>query len=361
MTPFSELERPRVLIIAMAGIGNVLMQSPVLTRLKEVNPRVETTVLVAARGTAEVLERNADISAIFRGNPKPSLREWTGMTAAVRRGRFDIGIVTYPGQRITSSSVLSFGGVPVRIGHRYSLLFRKESGVFLSHALPVRPVHDVAQNLQLLEPLGIPVDLASARYAFPLAREDREAAAEFLRKRDLGETPLIGIHPGAHGDMGYKRWPPERWSELGQRLAEHYGATILIFGGPEERVLKAEIWKTIGRERAVDVELPLRATAALIRYCRFFVSNDSGLMHVAVSQGVPTFGLFGPTDERRTAPWGPSGFVIRATGAQPTYDVTLRKVLKKRQETDPTLLALMVDDVFQRIGETLTAVTKEHP
>jgi ADP-heptose:LPS heptosyltransferase len=63
---------------------------------------------------------------------------------------------------------------------------------------------------------------------------------------------------------------------------------------------------------ALSVEgLTLRQTAALIARCKMFVSNDSGLMHVAALSGVPTVGVFGPTDDTRTAPWGKGHLVVR--------------------------------------------------
>lgn len=342
----------RVLVVAMSGIGNLLMATPMLRALRMTRPRTEISVLVAPRGTAEILERNEDVALLLRGSPKPSLREWLGMVRTAQQQGYGIGIITYPGQLVMSASLLSFGRIGKRIGHRYSWHVLRKSGVFLSDALPVRDVHDVAQNLQLLEPLGIRVDAEAARYSFPLAPEDMAAADAFRAEHRLTEHTLIGIHPGAHRDMDYKRWPEERWIELGTLLAEKDNAYILVFGGPDERTLKEQIVAGIGAHRAQSVDLPLRATAGLIRHCRLFVSNDSGLMHVAVSQEVPTFGLFGPTNERRTAPWGPYGHVIRATGTEPTYDVRQLKKIRQRHEPDASLRALTVQDVVRHIAMT---------
>jgi ADP-heptose:LPS heptosyltransferase len=72
-------------------------------------------------------------------------------------------------------------------------------------------------------------------------------------------------------------------------------------------------------------------------------------MHVAVSQKVSTFGLFGPTDETRTAPWGPFGHVIRAANTSPSYNVARLRQIKKNRNADPSLLALDVNTVFDRI------------
>lgn len=350
---FARLERPRVLIVALSGIGNLLMASPLFRALKASNKDAEITVLVAPRGTADVLERNADISQIFHGRPKPNVREWFGTVQTLQRQQYTVGIITYPGQLIMSASLTYFGNVRYRVGHRYTYHFLQNTHLFLNAPVAIQPVHDVPQNCALLKPLGIHLDAAQARYAFPLAQEDHGAAESFLQKHNLTNQRLIGFHPGTHTDMTYKRWPAERWADLGQQLARTYDANILLFGGPEEQELRKQIAASLDPKHTILVDLPLRVAAAVIRHCLFFVSNDSGLMHVAVSQNIPTFGLFGPTDEQRTAPWGPHGHVIRARGTKPTYTLRILPNIRQQQQTDPSLLALSVEMVLEVIQRSV--------
>ena len=215
--------------------------------------------------------------------------------------------------------------------------------------------HDVVQNLRLLEPLGIAADLKTARYEFPLTPDDRAEADAWLAKHTLGNRTLIGLHPGSYGDLAYKRWPAERFAELGDLLSATHDATVLVFGGSEEHQIKSEVAARM-HAPSVIVEVPLRVTAALIARCVCFVSNDSGLMHLAVSQSIPTFGLFGPTDERRTAPWGPYGHVIRAADTAPTYDVH-RQSHNREQTSDPSLLALPTEIVFDQVSQVVSSQT----
>ncbi len=362
MTSFSELQRPRVLLIALSGIGNLLMASPVIRALTDTNPTADIDVLVAPRGTDEVLASNPRVRQILHGSPKPSVASWRRMVKAIRRGRYDIGIVMHPGQLVLSASLLFFGGVRRRIAHRYTWGPLRRTGLLVNapvelaeyrnRSLDDRRAHDVVQNLALLRPLGITTNPAEATIDFPLTPDDRARADAWIAQRRLAGGTLIGMHPGAHTDLASKRWPVDRWSALGDRLAEHEGATVLVFGGLEERDLKTEVCARM-RRPALLVEAPLRTTAALIARCAFFVSNDSGLMHVAVSQSVPTFGLFGPTDERRTAPWGPHGHVIRAPSTVPSYEVARLADVRARTEPDPSLQALTVDRIVQTISATL--------
>lgn len=338
----------RILILSLSGIGNLLMQTPLIRRIKEVVPSAEISVMVAPRGTSDVLRTNPFVSNVFIGQPKPSFRQWLNITGTIQKNNFDTGIVTFPGQLIASSSMLFFGMVKNKIGHNYNYKLLKNSRLFLNHGIPVKPVHDVEQNLNLLSPLRIATAAEKTEYDFPLSKEDYQNAEKYLFERGITSINLIGIHPGTNKDLVYKRWPEDRWSVLADKLTEQYGAEVLIFGGPDEKHLKNIIAQKM-RQKSHTVDLPLRATAALMSKCRLFVSNDSGLMHIAVSQKVPTFGLFGPTDERRTAPWGKFGHVIRAEGTKPNYNVANLKEISKEQKPDNSLLSLGVDYVFRSI------------
>lgn len=361
MTTRTTQSAPRVLLVSLSGIGNLLMATPMLRALRETNPTARTDVLVAPRGTAEVLTQHPRVQQVLLGQPKPSFRQWVGSVQNLQRRRYDVGIVTHPGQLIASSSVLFFGTVRRRIGYRYAWGPLQHTRLFLSIGLDLRDhtrleltdrsAHDVVQNLRLLEPLGIHVDPKSARYDFHLREDDHERAETWLRDRDLLDVPIIGFHPGAHADLAYKRWPVDRWVALGDALADGTGSHLLIFGGPTEDALVRNVCDTL-RAPATPVGLSLRVAAALAARCQFFVSNDSGLMHVAASQSVPTFGLFGPTDERRTAPWGPRGHVIRTAGTEPTYDVVRFRSVRGR-ETDPSLLALSVNAVLDALSNRI--------
>lgn len=345
---FTKLDTPRVLIIAMSGIGNLLMQTPMIRRIKEANKTAEISILTAPRGTKEVLTGNPLIKDVLVGIPKPNLRKRIEMIREISENKFDIGIVAFPGQLITSSSLLFFGKTKKRIGHEFDYYFLKKSGLFLTDAIKLEQTHDVQQNLNLVSSLGVSTDATSTEYDFPLNEEDHKIAENFIEEHKIVNRNFIGIHPGTNGDLVYKRWPKERWVNLSDFLSETYKAHILVFGGKDENHLKNGLITDM-RHKAINVELSLRGTAALIKKCNFFVSNDSGLMHIAVSQKVPTFGLFGPTDEGRTAPWGKYGHVIRAEGTRPNYDVTRLRQISQSKDTDASLLALDEKSVFEKI------------
>jgi lipopolysaccharide heptosyltransferase II len=117
---------------------------------------------------------------------------------------------------------------------------------------------------------------------------------------------VIGFAPGAaYGHA--KRWAPSRVAEVIVRLSREHGARCLLFGAAGDREAGREIESTLPPDvRAIDLigRTDLRQLSGAIAQCAAFVSNDSGSMHLAAALGVPVTAIFGPTDERATAPTG---------------------------------------------------------
>ena len=143
-----------------------------------------------------------------------------------------------------------------------------------------------------------------------LTAADHAAAAALL---PAGED-LLALAPTAN--WSGKQWPAERFAALAERLrgagAPLAGLRVAVLGAESERAMAAPLMEALG-PAAVDLmgrtELPV--AGALLARARLFVGNDSGLMHLAAAAGAPTLGLFGPTPDRRYAPWGPRAATVR--------------------------------------------------
>jgi ADP-heptose:LPS heptosyltransferase len=133
--------------------------------------------------------------------------------------------------------------------------------------------------------------------------------AEYLRRlRWSASDPIVGIHPGCLARHRQKRWPIGRFAAVAQWLVKKKRCRVLIFLGPDEKELQdplAEHLGGLGQSCHIDTDAGLDDTAALMKVCDVFVSNDSGLMHLASAVGTPVLGIFGPTNPKRYAPSGP--------------------------------------------------------
>lgn len=173
--------------------------------------------------------------------------------------------------------------------------------------------------------------LAANRHGVPKPRDD-EHRVESL-SRALGDAVLAPVlwtndrHEhvaealvGAIGRFAViaptanwigKTWPAEKFADLGRRLTDGQIDKVLIVGAESERHMATPLFDQLGDVAVDGIGIGLLETFAAIKRAAIFVGNDSGLMHIAAASGVPSVGLFGPSDDRHYAPWGTNGLVIR--------------------------------------------------
>lgn len=316
--------RRSVLVLSLSGIGNFITHLPTLRALKLAHPDWHVTVWLAPRGTRILAEIEPSIDEIIEAPIKLSPISHVKMAFELARRKFDVGVVLSPGNHLKSAAYLYLAGIPMRIGSTYPLGKNRLSSFLLTNAVDeVDNLHDVEQNLRLLEPLGIlESQHVSSDYSLPQlphsAQEKAEKIIAALRLKSSA-TRLIGFHAGSSTNMSWKRWPIQNFATVAKGLLAKMDAHILLFGGPEEEDLKLSLHKMIENSSSI-ISTDLLTTAALISRCHAFLSNDSGLMHLAAATGVPTYGLFGPTDENQIGPRGNNGHAIRQLGTTPVYD-----------------------------------------
>jgi heptosyltransferase-2 len=127
---------------------------------------------------------------------------------------------------------------------------------------------------------------------------------------EVDPRPFIALAPGARWDT--KMWPWERFAEVGLSLARQTGMKILVLGSGGDRELCAGIVRHLGDAgNNLAGETSLMEAAALLGRCALLVTNDTGLMHLAVAVGTPTVAIFGPTSrELGFVPPGPLARIV---------------------------------------------------
>lgn len=120
--------------------------------------------------------------------------------------------------------------------------------------------------------------------------------------------PVLAVGPTAN--WRGKQWRASYFAELIARLTAADGplpgARVAIFGRDDERPMALPVIDSVPRDRLLDLvgRLDLLTVYACLRRSSLYVGNDSGLMHLAAASGVPTLGLFGPSQVEQYAPWG---------------------------------------------------------
>ena len=300
--------RMRILVIALSGIGDALMFTPSLLKLKEDFPQSEIDALVMFGGVKDIYKTLPQINNIHHFNfLKKSKIEALKFVLSLR-GKYDISINVYPSNRKEYNLINLLIGAPKRSAVQYlrkdiiNLGFLNNSRIRENDNL-----HNVEENILMCEKLsGKRSDII-----YPLQLKHPESSKifsdKFLLSNNISDDDLvIGFHPGCSSLKNHdkRRWSTENFAELADLLIKNYNAKILIFGGAEEIHLKQDIINKAGSKYILSVETnSLEDTAAVMKRSNLFITNDSSLMHVASALQLNVIALIGPTNPSYISPW----------------------------------------------------------
>src|SRR5881296_798672 len=309
----AKLTRPgavkRILVRGTNWIGDAVLTTPALMAIRKGFPLAKIALL-AKPAIAELLHHHPAVDEIvLYRDPGPHAGLGGKLTLArlLRSGRYDLAILLQ--NAFEAAAITALAGIPNRYGYATDGRW-----FLLTHRVPLTPKIRRKQQahyyLELLRPLGIPVEPEPPMLQ-TTPGEDAEAI-EHLRA--FGVDPkkvLIGLNPGSvYGTA--KRWLPERFVEVADRVAAEHGGVVLIFGGHGEEELGAALASLMAAPTVVlSGRTTVRRLMALIKQCRLFMTNDTGPMHIATAFGVPTVAIFGPTDPLTTSPFGSGHELVR--------------------------------------------------
>jgi ADP-heptose:LPS heptosyltransferase len=309
--------KPRALVSAALGIGDILRVTPLIRVVHRLG--YETDVLLATdyADAVQLLEGAPEIRRLFH---LPSPRRGAG--PALIEGLTD---QSYQMATFTTWSA------PLRDRVQAKSVYLFERGRWLAEG-DMRCVQQISRELGWQGELPQPFAMASNR------------------KFDL-PPGTIAIHPGCKYE-----WPWKKWHGFDE-LAGLFSSVVIV--GTDEDLCtdntyfqRSFAWPAHARSFAG--KLGLRDTAALLRQCTALVSNDSGLMHLGVALGIPTFGIFGITSPQREMIGAPNMFpVTKGLSCEPAC----RKGAWGRRDCEfhlRCLKTLSPEEVFMQITATLS-------
>jgi lipopolysaccharide heptosyltransferase III len=288
MTQLSLPLRPRILVIALRRLGDVLLTTPLIRSVRRAYPEARIEALVFA-DTAGILQGNPDIDRTIAMPARPSPLQ-TLVCAARLIGRSDLAISVQSGDRPVGFALLAGRNRVAPVEERLSGRIKR---ALLQRSVPHDPrAHRVEAILRLADALGI------ARV--PEVVPPRAAEVPGLPPCDLA---VVHAAPMFH----YKRWTMEGWRTLAAALASR-GLQVIATGGPatDERAYLDVLWHRATVTR-VDGRLSWGELTGLLARARIFIGPDTSVTHLAAATGCPTVALYGPTDPRLWGPWPVGG------------------------------------------------------
>jgi len=290
----------KILILKPSALGDVIQALPVLRLLKLHFPAAEIFWWIDSTLQA-LLEADPDLDGIllFERRRWVSPLYWDELLASVRRMRalkFDWVIDLQSLARSGAFAWMANGELTIGLDDA-----REGARGFYDVVTPRLSFHTHAVEwyLETLRLLRVPV-----HWNFTWLPERGEIAARVRQTWPTGSARWLILQPGARWTN--KRWPVESFAELARRLAaELTGFRFVILGGNDDIPLGQTIAQA-APDRCLDLtgKTTLPEMVEWIRLCELMVTNDTGPMHVAAAMRKPVIALFGPTEPRRTGPYG---------------------------------------------------------
>jgi lipopolysaccharide heptosyltransferase II len=297
----------KILILKPSSLGDVVQALPVLRLIKLHWPASEVYWWIDSN-LAPLLEGDPDLAGLvhFHRRRWAAPHHWPEIWHSVRwlrAQRFDWVIDLQSLMRTGIFAWLANGKLTIgldepREGARgfYDLIVSR----------PSRYTHAADWYLHVLNRLGVPL-----HRDFQWLPRRGSVADSIRRKWATNGIRWIAIQPGAR--WLNKRWPVEHYAALVGRLQKCYPhCRFAILGGAEDRALGETITRA-GGPNCLDLtgKLSLPEMVEWIRMSELMITNDTGPMHVAAALGKPVVALFGPTEPRRTGPYGQLDHVLQ--------------------------------------------------
>lgn len=303
-------DAPRRLVIRLPNwLGDAVMALPALATVRQAFPDT-FLALAALPSIAPIFEEESGV----RHQQLIALNQATEIVT-LRDGAFDAVLLLTNSFR--SAWVARRSGIPNRWGYAAGA----RGPLLTKTARRPRAVHQSEYYLRLVQSLGMaPPPDHGLTPSLHVTEATRLRTMRFFDQLGVApDTPLVGFAPGAaYGHA--KRWPPERVAQVITRLARERGIRAVLVGAGGDREAGRGIESTLPADvSAVNLigRTDLRLLMGVISACRAFVSNDSGAMHLAAALGVPVTAIFGPTNERATAPLGDHDVVLHPVFCRP--------------------------------------------
>jgi len=315
----------RILVRGVNWLGDAVMTTPALLRLREKFPDARITLL----GPEKLRELWLHHPAVDETISFESSESVFTIGKMLRAGKFDLALVLPNSPR--SALEVFLAGIPERIGcarpwrnffltqavtsRTGSVKMRKRSNSEIRQITARNPIiqqsnnppipssaHQTHEYLHLAAALGAnPEPLAPQLAVTP---EEIESAKKKF-SLDKIDGPVFGLNPGAEYGPA-KRWPAAKFIAAAREIQQRTNCVWLLFGGKSDTVITNQIKSAIGNRQSAIFNLAgktsLRELMALLKLCRVLLTNDTGPMHVAAALGTPVVVPFGSTSPELTGP-----------------------------------------------------------
>ena len=324
MSVTATIEPRRILIRGVNWLGDAVMTTPALLRLREKFPEAQITLLTPEKLKGLWLHHPA-VNETISFAPNENVFS-TGKK--LRAGKFDLALVLPNSPR--SALEVFFARIPQRIGYRRpwrnffltqivapradAVKMRKRSEADILRLISQNPESRIQNpeipksSHQIFEYLNLTAALGANLEPLPPKLFVAPEEVEIAKKKfglDKISNPIFGLNPGAEYGPA-KRWPVEKFIAAAKEIRQKTNCAWILFGGKGDQELTSKIASAIRDSQFTIHNLAgktsLRELMSLLKLCRVLLTNDTGPMHVAAALGTPVVVPFGSTSPELTGP-----------------------------------------------------------
>jgi len=327
----------KFLVIKLWAIGDSILTLSLIKGIRE--SFKESTIDVLIRTRVKDVYECYPVDRIYNLDSFPDLLNLLRM-----HRHYDVVFDCEP--YLNLSAILAFYLGKERIG--FSNQFR--SRLYSIKTNFRKDQHMVRNYLDMLKLLGKQYDVpVLEKLTVPV--KDKIKVDDFISRELQGKT-IVGITPGVAGSSKNRMWFEDRFAELADKIVDLLSCEVVFIDSPGNKETVNKVISLMKHQPVNTLGIfTLKETFYLISLCTVYLSNDTGPMHIAASQGCRTVGLFGPNTPLLWGPYGTGNIAIYKTKLKPA--IQNDKGVFREGNREGYMGGISVDDVFEAIQECL--------
>jgi ADP-heptose:LPS heptosyltransferase len=289
-------------MVRLWAVGESILVLPMIERLRKSYPKATITIITTSR-----------VKAVFENQPFIDEVRIAGVWLAGYWNHYDLVIDAEP--YLASAGLIAFWTGIECVGYGC-----KSTSPLYTRTIEYKDdIHAADNFIRLAAGFGVPSAPVKELTSLKPGATNETWATHWANELSM---PLVGICPFAGDSAKSREWSIEKWVELLQRLKQEHGVGFVIVSGKDNAAKIDTLRNTIGFAVLDTIGFSLKQTFAVLPYLSLMISIDTGPMHMAAAQGVPTIGLFCPNTPVRFGPLGKkNGFVYKPVRKEPCINV----------------------------------------
>lgn len=332
--PVQNIEHGKVkniLVILRHQMGDMLCATPMIRSLRSFYPAAFITLVTKSSTNFEQVFKHNSMQLVDEVKSfEYGFENFVNLIKELRERKYDLAIVpstvvfsatnhlaAYYSKAWIRAGVSSFNGFDNKVAY---LLNVKDDFLW-----EIPRVHQIERNLDIIRLFGVPP--AEKRVRIAVSKENGRFAEEFIYQNFRDANIVVGFHPGAAKEGNV--WSPGRFAELAFLIRQKFQAEFFISEGPDDAKYVLEMVKILKEKYGIDKVVKHRGqlmnNVGIIKQLGLFITNDTGIMHLAAGLEVPEIALFGPTSAFEWGPLGSNKVSVQSPGKS-IDDISVERV-----------------------------------